>query len=257
MEQRIKPIQSVRNFRDFGGYAASGGVVKHDTLFRSAHYHQLADEDVEFLNALDIRVHVDLRRPDEREKQPNKWPGDGVLQIATDGGREETAPHLAALQGDNVSADAIDQYMLNYYLEAPFKDHHIELFKGWFRGLLDHDGAKVVHCAAGKDRTGIICALTHDVLGVSKDDIYTDYLLTNEAVNIEKNLPLVRDYFNNLLNVSFDAHVYKPFMGVRTAYLDNTWRVLTEKHGSPVGYVQKVLGLTDTDIADLKAKYIV
>ena len=74
MQDRVKPLSGVRNFRDFGGYETPHGRVRTGRLFRSGHYHEATDEDLAFLNGLGVGFHVDLRRPDERDRQPNKWP---------------------------------------------------------------------------------------------------------------------------------------------------------------------------------------
>lgn len=256
MQDRVKPLQGVRNFRDFGGYATKSGVIRSGLLFRSGHYNEATDEDLAFLDSLGVTFHTDLRRPDERERQPNRWPGTHVEQISTDGGREEVPAHVAALQGDNVTAASIEGYMTNYYRQAPFKDHHIDLFRSWFDGIERGNGAAVVHCAAGKDRTGIICALTHLALGVSVDDVFADYDLTNVAVDIEKHLPMARDHFNEILGKKHDADVYRPFMGVRRTYLENAFEVMTDAHGSPLGYARDVLGLTNERADNLKRRFI-
>ena len=113
-----------------------------------------------------------------------------------------------------------------------------------------------MHCAAGKDRTGIICALTHIVLGVSEEDIFIDYDLTNQAVDIEAHLPAARDRFNEFLGKNHEADVYRPFMGVRNVYLENAFEVMSDAHGSPFGHVQSVLAITDDRVERLRNKYI-
>lgn len=256
MQDRIKPLQGVRNFRDFGGYHTPTGRVRRDLLFRSGHYNEATDDDLAFLDGLRVSFHTDLRRPDERDRQPNKWPSQNVEIIFTDGGREEIPAHIAALQGNDVSAESIDGYMTGYYRTAPFREHHIELFRAWFTGLARHEGAAVVHCAAGKDRTGIICALTHLALGVSEDDVHADYILTNQAVNIDRHLPEARDRFNEILGQNHAADVYRPFMGVRRSYLENAFEVMTAAHGSPLGYAREVLGVDDALIDTLKRRLI-
>ncbi|MAI91109.1 tyrosine-protein phosphatase [Ponticaulis sp.] len=256
MQDRVKPLSGVRNFRDFGGYDTPTGRIRQGLLFRSGHYNDATDEDIVFLNDLGVTFHVDLRRPDERDRQPNKWPAESVVMIASEGGRQETPAHVAALQGDNVTADSIEGYMTNYYREAPFKEHHVELFRAWFDGLEAAQGASVVHCAAGKDRTGIICALTHLALGVGEEDVFIDYDLTNTAVDIEAHLPLARDRFNKMLGQNHEADVYRPFMGVRNTYLENAFEAMSAEHGSPMSYAENVLGLTSERRDILKKKYV-
>ncbi|MAK59788.1 MAG: hypothetical protein CMK09_02295 [Ponticaulis sp.] len=256
MEDRVKPLKGVRNFRDFGGYATPTGRVRQGLLFRSGHYNEATDEDLEYLNGLNVGFHVDLRRPDERDRQPNKWPAEPVIMVATDGGREEVPAHIAALKQESVTSETIEDYMTNYYRSAPFKQHHIDLFTAWFDGLVETEGAAVVHCAAGKDRTGIICALTHLVLGVSEDDIFEDYDLTNRAVDIEAHLPAARDRFNAILGTNHEADVFRPFMGVRLPYLENAFDVMNEAHGSPLGYVRDQLGVTESKMEKIREKLI-
>ena len=67
----------------------------------------------------------------------------------------------------------------NYYRDAPFQDRHIDLFRRYFQALAEAEGPVLIHCAAGKDRTGLLAALTHHLMGVERDDIFADYLLTN------------------------------------------------------------------------------
>ena len=256
MQDRIKPLKGVRNFRDFGGYDTPQGRIRTGKLFRSGHYNEATDDDLDFLNGLNVDFHVDLRRPDERDRQPNKWPAEPVTMISADGGRQETPAHIAALQGDNVTSETIEDYMTGYYRTAPFKDHHIELFRAWFEGLERSEGASVVHCAAGKDRTGIICALTHLTLGVNEDDIFTDYDLTNTAVDIDAFLPAARDRFNKFLGTNHETDVFRPFLGVRNVYLENAFEVMSDAHGSPLGYLKDVIGVTDERADRLKRKLI-
>ena len=74
MKDRILPLEGVRNFRDFGGYASRhGGHVKQGRLFRSGHYAEATHGDLQQIRQKRIAVQADLRRPDERERQPGKW----------------------------------------------------------------------------------------------------------------------------------------------------------------------------------------
>ncbi len=256
MQDRVKPLEGVRNFRDFGGYDTPTGRVRSGLLFRSGHYNEATNDDLAFLNGLNVGFHVDLRRPDERDRQPNKWPAEHVIQIASEGGRQETPAHVAALTQDNVTPESIETYMTNYYREAPFKDHHIELFRQWFDGIEKADGASVVHCAAGKDRTGIICALTHILFGVNERDMFEDYDLTNRAVDIEKFLPLASERFNKMLGTNHETDVFRPFMGVRNVYLENALEVMSDAHGSPRNYMTEILGVSDERADTIRRKYI-
>lgn len=258
MSDRIYTLEGVRNFRDFGGYATQDGrSVKRRVLFRSGHYDDATDADIETLQGLNIHFQADLRRPDERDRQPGRWAAPDVL--TSDGGREMQSPHMTFLSQVEADGDAAEDWMNGYYVTAPYKEHHIELFAGWFDRLagLQGEDAAVVNCAAGKDRTGIICALTKHVLGVSQPDMVADYELTNTAVDIEARLPDAQAYFNNMLDRSYDADVYRPFMGVRRRYLETALSTVEKQSGSIDAYLEDVLGVTEEKRAALKARLLV
>ena len=255
MDNRIKPLEGVRNFRDFGGYAsAHGGRVKPDTLFRSGHYGEATDDDIQVLEGFGISHQVDLRRPDERERFPAKWAGPTL--ITNDEGRETEAPHQRFLQRVEASAEAADNWMNDYYETAPFRPHHQALFRGWFSALAEARGAVLVNCAAGKDRTGIICALTHHVLGVSDDDIMVDYELTNVAAGVEDRLPEATTYFNNLLEKDYAPDVYRPFLGVRGRYLETAFAAIRRESGSIDDYLRDALGVDEAQRQTLVEQFV-
>ncbi|MEO0784966.1 MAG: tyrosine-protein phosphatase [Pseudomonadota bacterium] len=257
MSDRIYTLEGVRNFRDFGGYTGEGGrSIKRGLLFRSGHYNEATDADISKVSDLGIAFQADLRRPDERERQPGRWSAPEVL--TSDGGREMQSPHMTFLSQVEADKDAAEDWMNSYYVTAPYKEHHVELFSGWFdkvAGLGDGEAA-LVNCAAGKDRTGIICALTKHVLGVSREDLIADYEMTNTAVDIEARLPDAQTYFNNMLDRSYDADVYRPFMGVRRRYLETALSTIEAESGSVDSYLEDVLGVTEEMRGAMKARLL-
>ena len=259
MQERVLPLEGVNNFRDFGGYAVSGGMkIKRGLLFRSGHYAEATPGDVSKLETLSIALQADLRRPDERERQVAKWPGERVTVIVSDGGRESEAPHQRFLKEVEADAEKAASWMNEYYLLAPFKAHHVELYTAWFDRLagLDETEAAVINCAAGKDRTGIACALTKYILGASDRDIVSDYLLTNDAVNMAERLPLATSYFNDMLGKAYSDDVYRPFMGVEERFLHTAFASIKDQTGSIDAYLSDVLDVTEAKRAALKARLL-
>ncbi len=257
MTDRIITLEGVRNFRDFGGYeTANGGCIRRNLLFRSGHHAEASQTDIETMDALSIVFQADLRRPDERERQVARWQPAEIL--THDGGRETQSPHIQFLSRIEASAEEADNWMNDYYKTAPFRPHHVELFSGWFDRLAGLEGneAALVNCAAGKDRTGILCALTKHVLGVSDGDILADYELTNLAVDIDARLPDAQAYFNDMLGREYPADVYRPFMGVRGRYLRTAFAAIEAEAGSLDAYLDDTIGLTSTQRADLKARLV-
>ena len=248
MQDRVKTLEGVRNFRDFGGYASQyGGIVKPGLLFRSGHYGEATDTDRQTLDTFGIAFQVDLRRPDERERMVAKWPGEAVQVLTDDRGREQDAPHHKFLQQVEADAEKADNWMNDYYQAAPFKSHHIALYSGWFDALagLGDTQAALVNCAAGKDRTGILCALTHHVLGVNEADIYADYELTNTAAKVDDRIDDARKYFNHHIGKNYSNDVYKPFLGVRERYLRTAMATIESETGSVDVYLTETLGVDE------------
>ncbi|MBA3068913.1 MAG: tyrosine-protein phosphatase [Hyphomonas sp.] len=254
---RLLAFETIRNFRDFGGYESClGGRVKMGRLYRSGHHAEASEDELAKMDALGIHVQADLRRPDEREKQKSRFAA--PVTITHEGGRETEAPHMRFLSQVGVDAETADLWMTEYYELAPFKAHHVAMFSDWFVKLAEAPGetAGLVNCAAGKDRTGILCALTHHVLGVSEADIRADYDLTNQAVGVDQRLPEAAAYFNQMLGKTYPAEVYRPFMGVHLKYLDRAYAAIHAKTGTVDAYLTDVLGVDAALHAELRAKLI-
>lgn len=254
---RLLAFETIRNFRDFGGYDSRyGGRVRMGRLYRSGHHAEASADELAKMDALGIHVQADLRRPDEREKQKSRFTA--PVTITHDGGRESEAPHMRFLTRVTVDAEAADEWMSEYYELAPFKEHHKAMFRDWFVKLAEApgEGAGLVNCAAGKDRTGILCALTHHVLGVGEADIRADYDLTNKAVDIENRLPEAAAYFNQMIGKDHPADVYRPFMGVRLKYLDRAYGAINAQAGSIDAYLVDVLKVDAALQDELRAKLI-
>ncbi len=255
MQNRITDFESVRNFRDFGGYtSAHGGQVKTGLLYRSGHYAEATEADLSALANFNMALQADLRRPDERERMPGKW--SAAYVITHDGGRETEAPHQRFLQRVEASAEKADGWMSEYYAKAPFKLHHQAMFSDWFSRLSQTDGPALVNCAAGKDRTGILCALTHHILGVSEADMLDDYELTNSAAKVDERLAEATAYYNRLLDKDYEPEVYQPFLGVRRKYLQTAWHTIIEQNGSIDAYLADALGVTSALSDKLVARLV-
>ena len=191
MTGRIHRFDALDNFRDYGDYAtAAGRRIAPGRLFRSGHQARASAADLDRLGALGIATVVDLRRPSERRQQPSKRPAGfsaAVIESDHDDGGE--APHLTFLKTAELTPDSGRRFMTETYRKLAFEPSHLDLFTRYFRALGDADGPVLIHCAAGKDRTGLLAALTHHLLGAHHDDMVADYLLTNTAVDLEGRAP--------------------------------------------------------------------
>jgi protein-tyrosine phosphatase len=191
-----------------------------------------------------MRFLVDLRRPEERRHEPNKWPGEGCRVIFNDEGAEGVSlpPHLVALLQSDLSAKSTYDYMMSLYTEIPFDPRLIKLYRDWFAELAD-GGSGVIHCAAGKDRTGIGCALTLMALGVDEETVFADYEFTNAAVDLEKRMPKIQERMEERLARKLDPAALRPMLGVEVDYLRNALEEIRARSGSVDAYLRDVLNV--------------
>ena len=253
MTSSILELEGVVNFRDYGDYAtAAGARIRPGRLYRSAHHGEATDADLEAIGALGIAVVVDLRRPDERLREPSRRaPGFTGQVIATDiGPIEEDDPWWTFVRGCDLSETAFRDYLSRYYVTAPFDRRHIDTFSRYFAALAESERPVLIHCAAGKDRTGILAALTHHLVGVHPDDIIADYLLTNEAIGIEQRMPLMMQAIAEDVGREPTPAAARVAMGVEAAYLEGALAAIATEHGTVDAYLRGPLGVT----SDLRAK---
>ena len=245
MTGRIHRFDALDNFRDYGDYAtAAGRRITPGLLFRSGHQARASEADLERLGALGLTAVVDLRRPSERRDQPSKRPpgfSGAVIESFHDDGGE--APHMTFLRTADLTPDSGRRFMVDTYRRLPFEPSHLDLFSRYFRLLGETEGPVLIHCAAGKDRTGMLAALTHHLLGVHHDDIVADYLLTNTAVDLEGRAPGIARQLEARTGrvVAHDAVV--AFLGVEPVYLDTALAGIAAQHGSTDAYLAEALGV--------------
>jgi protein tyrosine/serine phosphatase len=257
MHDRLIPFDRILNFRDFGGYGTPHGPIARGVLYRSASFHDATESDIARLEELDVRFLVDLRRPEERSYEPNRWPGEHRRSIFNEegAGGVHLPPHLVALLQSDLSPGSVETYMKSLYREIPFDARLIKLYRAWFAEL-GEGGKGVIHCAAGKDRTGVGCALTLLALGAREDDVFADYEFTNQAVDIEARLPRIQERMEERLARKLDAASLRPMLGVDLDYLRATFDEIAVRNGSVEAYLERVLGIDADARASLRERLV-
>ncbi|MDB5437059.1 MAG: protein tyrosine/serine phosphatase [Phenylobacterium sp.] len=217
--------------------------MKREVLYRSANHAYATEADLARMRDLGLAAIIDLRRTEERTREPSKrWPGFGAAVVENDI-LSNHADWAQSMKGAEVNAQWFLDDGMAYYRRAPFEARHIDLFTRYFQTLAAADGAIVVHCAAGKDRTGLICALTHHVLGVHADDIMADYLLTNDESRMARKMAFLGPWLRDTVGKTVDDAGLRVAVSVNPAYLETAFAVIREAHGSLDGYLTQVLGL--------------
>ncbi len=251
---RVIALQGVDNLRDFGGYAtACGRGLKPGRLYRSGHHSRATDEDLQAMAGLGLGLIVDLRRANEREREPSRrWPGFSAEVIESDlddsdGGWE------SMLRDAEPTPVFFRQKSAEWYRKAPFEPRMIDLFSRYLFALAETGGPVLAHCAAGKDRTGLIVALTHFLAGVHRDDMLEDYLLTNRLDFQAVRLPQVARMIERLSGRAPSDEAVRTAMGVHAEDLEASLDAMVERCGSVDAYVEGPLGFDRNRRAALEA----
>jgi len=233
------------NFRDIGGYPGRDGrVVRSGLYFRAGRQDRMTQSDLAKAQALGIKTQIDLRRPDEAAEQ-GRGPLEGLgatyhnLPVIPEGGSEQ----LSRLVGDtNISGERY----LGYLEFGP------ETWLAMFRLFADAESAPMVlHCTAGKDRTGVSTAFLLSVLGVDRSIIEADYLLTN--LDVERQVDFVEAHVG--LPDGMDRAALMVAAGVPEDAMQVFLDGLDKRWGGAVEYLRSI-GVSDESMERIREIFL-
>lgn len=240
-------LATLPNLRDAGGWPTiDGRHVRRGILFRSTALDRLDDADAAALAALGIRTVVDLRTAIERTERPDRVPAE-VRVILADvlADSQQAAPaQLVEFFRNPASASAFlaegraDEALRSAYREAIVLPSARAGYAAFMRSVLETDGAVLYHCTTGKDRTGWATAALLELLGVSREDIMREYLLTNEQL-----LPALEPLFERFAAHGAPRELLMPVLGVQASYLDEAFATMSKQHGTIEAYFGDGLGI--------------
>jgi protein-tyrosine phosphatase len=233
----------LHNFRNLGGLAAADGrIVGANVLYRSAGLHRLEAPAWDELTACGLRLICDLRGRNEIEQAPTRVPA-GVRMLALDIRNDvRSDPQLMrslVASPDQASARAL---MLTIYRRLPgaFANRLGRLFDA----LIDADVPALLHCAAGKDRTGFAVAMLLHALGVPRQSILEDYLRSQTDLGADDpRIPGMLEHFRTTLGVEFSARTIVPIFDVTPNYLQAAFDWIELEHGGPDAWLREACGL--------------
>jgi protein-tyrosine phosphatase len=248
------------NFRDAGGLAtADGHLVRRGLIFRSAELSHLTDQDFLALAPLHIHYIFDLRTDAERTASATHWTQDAPQIIPISVGfpaGEQVSASMQRLFANGTDAAHTSEAMKGITVRIAI-DGAPEIGK-ILHDLASGDEPAIVHCTAGKDRTGVVIAVLLRILGVPQDAIYADYLRSNDAVSMQmahlKSASAQQGAASPLAALPPDS--IKVLMGVDRSYLEAAFAAMDERFGSFDGYVKDGLKLTPADVAALRSRLL-
>jgi len=237
---RPATLTNAPNFRDLGGVSTRDGRrVRHGELFRSGVLDALDDTDRSVLKGLGLRTVIDLRGDDERSQRPNALPG-GLVELhhaVTDVSAHPQAIIERIARGE---VDGLGAPMLRAG-NRHFVQEQAHRFGEVVRLLFDaRRRPAVVHCTAGKDRTGFTVACVLWSLGVEHDVVVADYLRTNEVM-LERHERTLADAAAR----GIDVEPLEAMLRVRRDYIDAAHEAAVQRFGSLEAFVRDGLGVSD------------
>ncbi|WP_333647342.1 tyrosine-protein phosphatase [Lacrimispora sp.] len=225
MTYRRYPMKGIANFRDLGGYSCNGGMTKWGVFFRSTSLHKAVEEDVAIMERMGISRILDLRYPGEREEKPDvpvkgaDWMGISLLG---------TIP-VEEIDVNDEEEDT--KTLINMYRQI-IASSRAEI-KDSVQAMIQAEGPALFHCAAGKDRTGILAMLLLGAVGVSREDIIADYEMSHHYIRS----------FTEDISGSHGSNMQKLFDEI------------VEEWGSVTGFLQEC-GISQKELSRLNEKFV-
>jgi protein-tyrosine phosphatase len=236
-------LAGASNFRDLGGYRARDGrTVRWRQIFRSNHLGHLTAADIGVLRPLGLKRAFDFRGTEERaaaicvldEIAVHSLPIEPTV-VAALRARLAAGTRPSSAEAAEIMRDSYRHYVA----------HNTPRFRALFAHLLEDRAPLVIHCTAGKDRTGFACALILHALGIPDDLIAEDYLLTNRFYR--------RDPASG---TDLPEEVRQVLASVQSSFLAAAFDAIGAEYGDLEGYFSVGLGLDAGERRSLQARYL-
>lgn len=235
-------IKGAYNLRDLGGLSTQNGkTIKRGKIFRAGQITRIPDTEFDKLAALNIQTICDFRTTKEQTASPDRWHNLEQINrcsLPVGEGRMDTPWQEKVKMG-------LGKESYLYKANRSYVETNFGQFKSFFKLLLDERNYPLLfHCTAGKDRTGFAAAILLHILGVDKETILEDYLLTNEFV----------EWFRIKMSVNpaFDFEAMRPILIADLDYIQGVYDAIAEHYGTMNAFLEQALEIGDKEIQQLK-----
>ncbi len=228
-------MDNIPNFRDFGGYQTQGGAwLKKGLLYRSGKLAGATDADLERLSALQIKTICDLRSEREKQEEPDRFPNvvpttffNIPMRPIVDYHARSWGRLFSLMFGEERKIDYIAE---SYKAYREYATGYLPQLKALFERISNPDNLPLlIHCSAGKDRTGVVSSLIQQILGVPVDTVMDDYLKTNGNLSVYT-AEIVRR-LKRLAYFGVPWKMYMPLLDARSDFLNAAFTQVKEEFG--------------------------
>ena len=250
-------LMDFTNFRDLGGLAgAEGKKVKEKAILRAGEPVGLSATVIsELIDIYKLAHIIDFRGEVEVTKSPvDHIEGADYLNIDILSSHLKTAPSLDEML-ENLKPGIAEEFMCDVYQELVLSPGARAGYRQFIDALLNPKGSLLFHCFAGKDRTGWGAVIILKILGVSAEDILTDYLATIESRK-SANAKLIEMHREKGLNQE-QLDIFEALMSVKESYLESAFNSVEKEYGSFDDYLKQGLNVEDEEIDKLRNLYLI
>lgn len=257
---RVLPLEGGRNFRDLGGYETTDGkTVKWGKLYRSGILTNLTAEDYEYLRDREIATIVDFRSTKERTSEPDNWRGSSAITLEWDYEMNWEQDFAKVFSKPDFAKQDLVELMDKGYTDLV--KQQTPAYRAMFQKLIESDDPLLFHCTAGKDRTGIGAALILTALGVDRETVKKDYMLSNKTLAGVKMMELSEDASEKEKRMyAFFAQLPEDIRGamsgVELSWLESAFDEMERQHGSVEGYIEHALDVDQQELALLRSRLL-
>lgn len=253
LAERRLALQGAPNFRDFGGYTTRDNHrVRWGKLYRSGHLHQLTDDDLDITAALGISLVCDFREIQESERTPNRYASHHKPRIENLPIAPGSATNIFSARTEDSRVENRDMARVMIDINRDLALNQQDAYRKLFVLLAENDSSILIHCAAGKDRTGFGAALILSALGVPEHTLLHDYLLTQRYFPIEREIDFVRRKYK----LDLPDALMRPVLEVREEYLRSALNAVHEEYGSLDTYLREALHVDENMQRELRSKLL-
>jgi protein-tyrosine phosphatase len=246
------PLEGTLNFRDLGGYPATGGVTRWATVYRADRLSALSDADVAHLGELGLRTVCDFRYDREVEEDPSRLPeGATIVRLAVGSAPGDDPRSLEDLIRAGEITSVTSETMAFGYLAM--LEHQAALFGQLVTHVAHADHHPVViHCTAGKDRTGLGAALLLGAVGVLDEVIIEDYALTDEYRSVHR----LAEIGPQVEAAGLELDAVRVLFTAPAETMERTLAGIEERWGGIRPYLTGPAGVTETTLDDLAGAFV-
>ncbi|HQT63232.1 MAG: hypothetical protein B7Z75_00765 [Acidocella sp. 20-57-95] len=249
-------LHGSKNFRAVLPYqAADGRHLRSNILFRSGELSRLTETDLHVITQLNIKLICDLRTGREQSEFVSRWPEIANTKRLDLPNRDESdaGPHkifelMKRHPGETGGLLAMDML----YRRKP--KAFAKSLQMLFAALLQGDALPLlVHCHAGKDRTGFVVAMLLAAAGISRDDIIDDYIMSAHYFQAEHEAQNLAAWAKRSFGHEMHTDSTRPMVDTKRDYLEASLQEIDRGWGGVQAYLREAVGLTEADQTALQA----